>query len=157
VASAATTQVEGDDGTREFDFDLFRTGNTAGSLEVFYEVVPIGDHPASAEDFSGGEFPKGSLTIFDGQERAKIVIAVAGDTAAEHSETFAVQITVAEAEKSSVLIAVPAAPVTIENDDGDLPASLDINPVTASATEDSVRHGGRYRPYHADVRGHSFG
>lgn len=135
VASVATTQAEGDDGTTAFDFDLFRSGNTAGSLEVFYEVVPIGDHPASAADFSGSTFPKGSLTIFDGQERAKIAVAVAGDSAAEHSETFALKITVSDADKSSVLIAVPAAPATVENDDGDLPARLDIEPATASAAE----------------------
>ena len=135
VFAVENSLLEGEAGRTEFQFGVVRTGSAAGSVEIHYEVVPIGDHPVNAGDFIAGGFPTGSLTLFDGQERATIVVAVVGERIAEHHESFALKVSIGDADRAKVLLAAPLAPVVIENDDGDLPARFDVAPLTASAAE----------------------
>ena len=134
VAALDAEQAEGDDGLTLFHFDVFRTGSTAGALDVTYQVVNSGLHSADAVDF-GGAMPNGTVHFDDGQTKASITLAVIGDVALEYNESFALKIGVAEADKANVLIAAPSAGATIVNDDGDLPGLLAIRAVTGTASE----------------------
>ncbi|MCB1944045.1 MAG: hypothetical protein KDI53_18685, partial [Candidatus Accumulibacter sp.] len=57
------------------------------------------------------------------------------DTTAEHNEGFAVRLSVADGDRAAVLFAVPRATATIENDDGEVPARLDIIALAGSSAE----------------------
>jgi Ca2+-binding RTX toxin-like protein len=127
-------QWEGDTGGNHIRFDVFRSGDTTGALPVVYEVVPFGTHPADADDF-GGTWPTGVLEFADGEGAKPIEIILSGDILAEYSEGFAVRLSVSSEDRGRVLLAASSARVTIENDDGDVPARFDIEPVVASAAE----------------------
>ena len=134
VASATPTQLEGTGGLTHFEFNIYRSGDTAGVLEVRYQVALMGDNPADLMDF-GGALPSGTLTLPDGQDHATVSIAVLGDLGAEQNEKFALRISVADDEVGTVLIAVPTAFATIENDDGDVPSRLDVRAMNAMLDE----------------------
>ena len=82
--------VEGNDGFRDVDFTVNRTGGTSGAVTASYQV---GFGTATASDFEAGMPTTGSVTFADGQASAVIRVRVAGDTQVEGNETFTVTLT----------------------------------------------------------------
>jgi len=120
--------AEGDLSFTNFTFDIYRTVDTTGSIDVFYEVAGIGDHPASASDF-GGALPSGMITLEDGQNHAVVFVQVRGDIDSESDEHFTLTVEVGMAVRDQFLLGATSAVATIENDDGALPGTLDIRAV----------------------------
>jgi hypothetical protein len=136
VAAGNPEQLEGSNGTTSFQFNVYRTGSVSGSLNVFYEVVESGDHPAGVADF-GGALPTGFVTFEDGEGLKSIMVNVLGDLVSEHHEGFALRITVSDTDRPGVLVAAPLAAATIVNDDGSVP--LVVASVSVDTSGVSVR------------------
>ena len=128
VLGRSSTLAEGDLGTTDFVFDIYRTVDTNGSIEVFYEVSGVGVHPATASDF-GGRLPFGTINFADGEEHAVVTVAVTGDTDSENNEHFRLTIVLNPTLGDGILIGAATAAATIENDDGALLGRLDVTPV----------------------------
>ena len=129
VLGRNSTLAEGDLGTTDFVFDIYRTVDTNGSIEVFYEVSGVGVHPATASDF-GGRLPFGTINFADGEEHAVVTVAVTGDTDSENNEHFRLTIVLNPTLGDGILIGAATAAATIENDDGALLGRLDVTPVS---------------------------
>ncbi len=124
IAPDTPSLVEGDSGTTDFTFTIFRTVSTDGAVEGTFQVAGSGDNPANADDF-GGALPAGLFSFADGESETTITVSVTGDLVAEFDETFSVSIATDDAE--TIVAGLPAT-ATIENDDGlPLPVlSLDL-------------------------------
>ncbi len=108
--SSAVTQAEGNSGTASFVWTL--TLNRDGSTAAYpfnWAVTGSGSNPADAADF-GGTLPSGSGTFAAGETVKTITVLVAGDTAVEPNDTFALTVT------ASGLTTVSSTG-TISNDD----------------------------------------
>lgn len=88
ILANAASGNEGNSGTSNFDFTVFRIGGTAGPVDVTYTVSGVA---VSAADF-GGSFPTGTATIADGATSTTVTIPVSGDILVETNETFTVAI-----------------------------------------------------------------
>lgn len=115
LGSASATKAEGGAGaTTPYSFTVIRNGDPSMAQNVSWSVSGSGVSAASASDFSGGVLPSGTLSFAAGQTSKTITINVAGDTAAELNESFAIRLSNATGGAS---IASSAAFATILNDD----------------------------------------
>ncbi len=114
ISADSNSQPEGNAGTTEFTFTVYRIGDTEGALEVDFEVTGSGIDPANAADFDG-DLPSGSVAFADGEDATTITVEVSGDDVAEFDEGFTVSITT---DAEGVLVAAGQASSIIENDDG---------------------------------------
>jgi Calx-beta domain/Metallo-peptidase family M12B Reprolysin-like len=108
-------KVEGNSGSRQFRFNVTRSGQTTGTAIVEYAVTGSGSNPASASDFLGDIFPTGTITFAPGVTSQTVTIPVKGETSVENDETFTV--TLQSTATTPILIATPTAVGTILNDD----------------------------------------
>jgi len=124
IAADAASVVEGNSGTTPYTFTVTRTGDLSGVASANWAVSGVG---VNAADFVGGVIPSGTVNFAAGAATATITVNVAGDTAVEANEAFAVTLLSA----SGTTIGTASANGTITNDD----ASLAISTGTASVVE----------------------
>ena len=121
-------RLEGHSGPAVFTFKVDRTGlATDTATTVNWAVTGTGANPASAADFVGGALPSGTVTLEIGASTETITLSVAGDTAIELDESFAVTLSNA----SNMSIAFAAATGTVRNDD----TSVSITPANLAKAE----------------------
>jgi Ca2+-binding RTX toxin-like protein len=108
--------AEGDAGTTDFTFTVTRSGDLSGLQVVRWAVRPdgTGANGASAADFAGGVLPGGVLYFGTGVTTRTITVQVAGDTAGELSEGFAV---VLLAPSQGAVLGAARGTAVIGNDD----------------------------------------
>lgn len=81
--------VEGDSGTTEITFNVFRTGGTSGTVTAdFTTLFGSGFTDADGADLTGPT--SGTVTFADGQTYATITLQVVGDTDGEPDQRFTV-------------------------------------------------------------------
>ncbi|MFO1159077.1 MAG: choice-of-anchor L domain-containing protein [Reyranellaceae bacterium] len=114
LAAFAAVQAEGNTGTTAFTFAATLTGDTSIAHTVAYGVTGSGANPANAADFSGGVLPTGIVTFAIGETTKTVTVLVAGDTAVEADEGFAVSLS---SPSSGLTMGTPSATGTITNDD----------------------------------------
>jgi hypothetical protein len=114
IAALAASKVEGDSGTTAFTFEVTLTGDSSVPHSVSYSISGSGEHPADASDFASGALPAGTITFGVGETSKTIVVNVAGDTAFEADETFALGLS---APSAGLTVATGSAKGTILNDD----------------------------------------
>lgn len=90
IAPLAAEAEEGDTGTTAFTFIVTRGGDAAPAVGVRFAVAGTGAVPADPADFAGPGLPQGTLTLAAGETARSVAVEVAGDTAVEGVETFAV-------------------------------------------------------------------
>jgi hypothetical protein len=93
IVGANSIQKEGNSGTTPFSFTVQREGSTVGAASVDWTVSASGGDPASASDFVGGTFPKGTVAFADGEDSKTITIDVLADSEVEADESFTVSLT----------------------------------------------------------------
>ena len=124
LSPASLSKAEGHGGTTSLSFTVSRESGSAGAGSADWAVTGAGANPASAADFAGGVLPSGTVSFADGQTSATITVAVAGDTAIEADEGFAVTLS----NPAGVQIGAATAAATILNDDATLAiAALDAD------------------------------
>ncbi len=121
IAAASASQNEGDSGTTPFTFTVTRTGNTTVSSTVAWAVTGSGATPASAADFAGGAFPTGTVSFAPGETGKTITVNLAGDTAVESNESFAVTLSNPSA---GTTVTTASATGIIQNDDAGVTPTL---------------------------------
>jgi predicted extracellular nuclease len=104
--------AEGNAGTQQMTFTVFRGGGIGTSASVDYQLVF--DGKAGASDLAPGQATSGTIVFGVGQSSAQITVAVTGDTAGEPTERFSVQLS---NPIGNITIADGAAVGTIVNDD----------------------------------------
>ncbi|MEM6713865.1 MAG: Ig-like domain-containing protein [Cyanobacteria bacterium P01_C01_bin.147] len=67
---------------------ITREGDLSQESTVDYTVRGSGDNPASAADFSDGEFPRGQITFAPGQDSVPLQFKTADDEEIEFDETY---------------------------------------------------------------------
>lgn len=88
-------------------------------LTVDWQVVPAFSNSASPEDFAGGEYPSGQVTIEAGQSSASLSFELADDTIVEPNEQFYLVISNPSIEGPSIEIGTASLTGTIfDNDTG---------------------------------------
>lgn len=127
IAATDASKVEGDSGSTDFTFTVTRTGDTTGAATVDYAVSGSGANAASANDFTGGAFPTGTVSFNAGEATQTITISVAGDSDVENDEGFAVTLS----NPSGTSIDTATAAGSIVNDD----TSVSIAAADASKAE----------------------
>ena len=92
VSPVSAVKDEGDTGTQtEFTFQVTRQGDASAPSTVNYTVLPSGIVPASADDFSAGLFPSGTISFVGEQTTPETIsFLVEGDVTVENDETFSV-------------------------------------------------------------------
>ncbi|MFT7586114.1 MAG: hypothetical protein ACI9EW_002545, partial [Cellvibrionaceae bacterium] len=90
IAVDSAVKDEGDSGNTAFTFLISRAGLSTGAITAEYAVVL---HSATADDFSGGIVPSGTVSLADGQITTTLTVNISGDTTVEPNETFDVKLT----------------------------------------------------------------
>jgi len=88
--SGAQAKVEGNSGTTTYTYTVTRSAS-AGAIQVAWALTLL---TADTADLAPGQALTGSVALADGQASATITIAIAGDTAVEGDESFALAIAV---------------------------------------------------------------
>lgn len=128
IAPTALSLEEGSSGTTAFTFTVTRTGSTSGTTAVDWQAAGAGGSAANAADFEAGSALSGRLTFGVGETTKTITVNVAGDTAVEADETFAVTLSNA----NGATLATSTAQATIRNDDPSQPPPTDEGQVLTS-------------------------
>jgi hypothetical protein len=126
-------QIEADTQTRDYVFELSRTGSTAAAGSVGWRIAasgygyssPLGYGLASPNDFLGGALPAGTLSFAAGQTAKRVTVSVAGDTWIEQDERFTL-----------VLDGGAQAQSVIRNDDSPIQGSAGANPLAGTDGND---------------------
>ena len=114
AAQHAAAQAGGNSGSTLFTFTVTRSGTTRGESSVNWAVTSPTEGGATADDFSAGLFPSGTLVFASGERQKTISVAVATDTAYERCEDFVVSLS--DPSPGAVLTTASAL-ATILNDD----------------------------------------
>lgn len=91
-----------------------RFGNLSDSDTIEYQLVPVGDAPAQAEDFVNG-FTPGQITFAPGENSKLLQIPISPDIDVEGDESFALQLTNI---KGTATVPPGGLQLTIIDDDG---------------------------------------
>ena len=83
-------QPEGQSGSRDLTFSVYRGGGTSVEHSVNWAVVGSGVNPANAEDFVGNVLPSGTVTLAVGEWQKSFTVRVSSDTVIERDETYTV-------------------------------------------------------------------
>lgn len=86
ITDASVT--EGNSGTQQLTFTVFRGGGIGTSASVDYQLAF--DGKADAADLAPGQATSGTVVFGVGQSSAQITVSVVGDTAGEPTERFSV-------------------------------------------------------------------
>lgn len=127
VAALDPVQVEGSNGPTTYRFVITRASDPNLALTVGYAVTGAiypgfngpgfnGTVAAAGSDFQGGAFPSGQITFARGATTATLAVSVAGDTAAEADEGFAISLSSTDPTDSITVRGTVNA--VILNDDG---------------------------------------
>ena len=116
INAVSTNKAEGDIGSTEFIFNVFRAGDPSKSVSLAWAVTPSGDHPVDALDFAGGRLPGGILELAAGQRSQQILVNVVGDNTFEFDETFTLSLS-APSSGANLLDGASSAVGQIRNDD----------------------------------------
>lgn len=143
VATADSSQLEGNSGTTNFVFQVNRSGNTQFASTVGWSVAAPGTSgSANLADFAVGAgqtaLPSGTVNFAIGATSATITVGVRGDTLAESDESFTVNLSTAPTSNPATtpvnaILGAASATGLIRNDDA-LP-EVSIRALTASALE----------------------
>lgn len=93
IGPADSFRNEGNSGSTDFTFTVYRNGTTTGTDTLDWAVTPGGfggTLPASAADFAGAALPTGTVTFTAAEHQKTITVAVAGDTVLEFNESFTI-------------------------------------------------------------------
>ncbi|MBE9604195.1 pre-peptidase C-terminal domain-containing protein [Acetobacteraceae bacterium H6797] len=113
IRALDATKNEGDSGSTPFTFTVTRSGDTTGAASANWSVAGTTSKPATADDFTGGKFPTGTITFAAGETSKVITVYVKGDTLYEQIDRFAVTLSNATGAE----ITTPSATGAILNDD----------------------------------------
>ncbi len=114
IATTSASKSEGNAGTTAFTFTVSLAGDVSVARSVTWSVVGEGANPANAMDFAGGILPGGIVTFEPGETTKTLTVNVAGDTAAEPTEKFALTLSNAS---TGLAIGTGTASATIQDDD----------------------------------------
>ncbi len=114
LTTAAMSREEGVHGTRNFAFTVELNGPLATVTEASWSVA-VFRGSADRDDFVGGWFPSGRVSIAAGATQATINVPVRGDTAPENDEQFTL---ILAGPSPGVVLGRASATGTILNDDG---------------------------------------
>ncbi|MFK7802368.1 MAG: beta strand repeat-containing protein [Anaerolineae bacterium] len=115
---------EGDSGDTPFTFLISRTGLATGSVTADYAVIL---NNATADDFSGGVVPTGTVMLADGQMTTTLTININGDNSVEPNESFDVELS----NPTGATLQTNRVSGVIQNDD----SGYAISTVTTSQAE----------------------
>lgn len=90
IEAVTASAPEGNAGSTAFSMLIQRGGSDVHPASVTWAVSGIGPDPASANDFSGGDFPSGVVNFAAGQSEVLIAVNVVGDSTIEADESFRV-------------------------------------------------------------------
>ena len=90
ISASQAYRREGQGGSTPFSFLITRKGGTSGEESVSWSVSGLGFTPADGADFSGLQFPTGSVSFASGELTKTIIIDVLADSLQENPEAFAV-------------------------------------------------------------------
>jgi len=113
IAGPGQPALEGDTGSTDSVFTLTRSGDPGPAVTVDYAVSASSSDPAGPEDFAGGAFPSGQVTLGPGVTEQPLAIALAGDSDPEPDEGFAVSLS----NPSAGSLGIASAVAAIANDD----------------------------------------
>ncbi|MBN8501730.1 MAG: hypothetical protein J0M19_11325, partial [Sphingomonadales bacterium] len=117
------TMTEGNSGTTTYTFTVTRSGGTAGAVSADWNLA---HGTTDNADFT--VFPQsGTVNFADGANSATVTVTVAGDTAFEGNENFAINLS---NPTGGVTFADAQGQGTITNDDAAPVAELSINDVS---------------------------
>jgi hypothetical protein len=126
IRAADAVKNEGNSGATTYTFTVERTGATNVATSVRYDVAGSGVDPATADDFTGGILPSGSIDFAANETTKTITVSVNGDAGKENNEAFSLNLSNAS---SNSLILTSTANGSIVNDDVTV-TNLAINDVT---------------------------
>ena len=134
ISTSATnaTKSEGNSGSTPFTFTVSRSNGT-GSSTVHYAVSGATDSThgaASANDFTGGTLPSGTLTFAAGDTSKTLTVNVAGDTVIENDERFNVTLS----SPTNATLGTTSAYGYINNDDVQASIGLTVEQSALLAT-----------------------
>jgi Ca2+-binding RTX toxin-like protein len=112
IAGVTASANEGNAGTTAFTFTITLNAAAYSTQTVNWVAAGAGANAANSADFSGAL--SGTVTFVAGESVKTITVAVAGDTALELNETFAVTLS---APSAGIALGTSSASATITNDD----------------------------------------
>jgi len=112
----------GDEPATEFNFTVYRTGDTSVESTVNWSATGSTDTPAKLDDFVEDTPIFGTLTFEPDQAQKTITLYVNGDEDWDHDEGFTVELT----DPQNATISQATATGTILNDDGEANATIEI-------------------------------
>jgi Ca2+-binding RTX toxin-like protein len=139
IGTASLSQNEGNSGGTAFTYTVTRTGSTTGASTASYAVTGSGANPAAATDFAGSAFPTGTVSFAAGEASKTITVNVAGDTAAESSEGFA--LTLSNPSAGTVLGTASATGTIVNDDSSTTPTGPSPTPTGPAFTSISAGNG----------------
>ncbi|WP_395710942.1 Calx-beta domain-containing protein [Reyranella sp.] len=128
IAAQSAVKAEGNTGNTAFTFTVTLDRAMLVDQTVDWTVAGSGAHAANAADF-GGSLPSGSVSFAAGETSKTISVFVAGDSAIEFNEDFAVTLSNAS---SGLILGNSSASGTIQNDDV---STVSIAPLSANKSE----------------------
>jgi hypothetical protein len=111
LSAAVSSVLEGNSGGTPVTFTLTRSGNTALTQNVGWQVAGTA---VDGADFAGGALPSGTVTFAAGETTKTITVSVAGDTSSEADENFTLTLT---SPTYGLGLGTASVTVTIRNDD----------------------------------------
>ncbi len=114
VVAGEATKAEGNTGSTPYTFVVSRTGDLSGPTSVDYAIAGSGSNPSTANDFTGGVLPSGSITFAAGESSKTITVLISGDSTVENDEGFTLSLS--NATGSTVITTITASGL-IQNDD----------------------------------------
>ncbi|QDU75666.1 Calcium-dependent protease precursor [Bremerella volcania] len=117
IEPTVADQLEGDSGSKIYQFTVHRSGDVSGTSSVDFAVIGSGANPASASDFANGILPTGTIAFLAGETEQTISIEVVGDLLVESDEEFVITLS---NPANATLDADLTAQAIIRNDDSEL-------------------------------------
>ena len=130
IAASTTAIVEGNTGSQEVSFTIYRTGDLTGSVDVSYTISGSVD----GNDYSGDS--SGLFSFMDGQASQELTFDILGDTEVEENETLEFAFNVDGGADVTVLSST--ARVVITNDDLQAPPDPELNLVEGTQNSDAL-------------------
>ena len=140
--SSVSVQNEGNSGSTNYVFTIYRTGLTSGVTSVNWAVVGAGSSPTTTNDFVPGSALSGLLTFAPTETEKTVTVQVAGDTTFEPDETF--DLILSGATSGAEIIRASQRAVITNDDAPPPPATLAIAPANAIRAEGT---GGTSTPF----------
>jgi serralysin len=129
IATPTATIAEGNSASTAINFTISLNKVSTTAQNVIWTVAGTGSNAATANDFASAL--TGTATIAAGQTSAVVKVLVAGDTAVEADETFAVTLS---APSTGLTLGTASATATIRNDDVAPVVPSDDYPGSAATT-----------------------